>query len=1011
MGTIAQPTVLGTDLADGNYVKYDPTNIGVFIYQYRLQATNNAGSTIRKWEFASGTAAVTSYNPVWRPYTTNLLSINNFIDVGFANGARYNTGGGVSGQLPAITANNYYTFNVTKLAGVDNQMQLLETNFNPSLITAVTQSPTAAAVANNNMVAVTVTMATPPAVGENVFIRYTTNGFTSSTLLQCAFIGNKGMAYIPCQSAGTTLQYYVLSSNETFAGIMSDVTAYGAIGYDLATLNFNTNGGANYSYTVGAASTSTFWVGAVNTDWNNVANWGCQGIPTTSTNVIVNAGLANYPNLTTGSASANNITVATGASVTVASLGVFNLYGNITGNDNFDVSAGFLYLRSSAVALSGFGIKNKTVKDLIIGASCGLTSTVGDTVKLTNTLSFGTASNAFNCNGNLTLVSTATATASIVDITNNGTTPGNSIIGQANVERHIATARKWHFLSINTFGAAQTIQNSWMEGQPAGTIGISGRGTWVTDPSGMGNGFDATSFFASMKWPIGNNFTDITNPSTYNINSKDNYFLFVRGDRNAQGNNAIANSTTLRTKGELKYNIITPTVLPIPLAYYPLANPYASTIDLTKLNHVPVGASVTVAVWDPKLTSGYGLGAYQYLSSPNGTSDFTILLGGGSYGPSGSVVNKIESGQAFFIQGTGTVPRQLTFVETAKTAKQFDVFFTAGNPQYIKSTLSIIENNEITPMDALMVQYSQTANNQIDGADAAKLTNTAENCAINNQNTLLAIERRGLIQNNDTLQLNLTGLRLKKYRWSIDISNLDEPGRTAILWDRYLGTQQALLLNAVNQIDFEATNLTASTAPNRFYITFKQNVIPALSILLTAEKIQTAQIKANWVATNEAYVTSYKLEKGETMGAFSTIESRTATNNNGQVVLYSALDTSVTKKVQYYRVKANLANGTVILSNIVRITGEISEKFVKVYPNPVQNGSINLTLANQPTGVYNAQLIDAKGKLVYNSTINVGSNYHIESLAINSAIQAGIYSLVIKNKLGELAAVINIFIK
>ncbi|HNY03885.1 MAG TPA: T9SS type A sorting domain-containing protein, partial [Bacteroidales bacterium] len=47
-------------------------------------------------------------------------------------------------------------------------------------------------------------------------------------------------AVIPGQAAGTTVSYYVFSS--TLTGITAD--------YDLVTINFNNNSGANYSYTV-----------------------------------------------------------------------------------------------------------------------------------------------------------------------------------------------------------------------------------------------------------------------------------------------------------------------------------------------------------------------------------------------------------------------------------------------------------------------------------------------------------------------------------------------------------------------------------------------------------------------------------------------------------------------------------------------------------------------------------------------------------------------------------------
>ena len=87
-----------------------------------------------------------------------------------------------------------------------------------------------------------------------MFVRYSTNSFTSSNLVQAAFSGTSGVAQIPAQTAGATVAYYVFSSNKTSTQINSDNSTYStALGYDMATLRLNNNGGSNYSYAVNAA--------------------------------------------------------------------------------------------------------------------------------------------------------------------------------------------------------------------------------------------------------------------------------------------------------------------------------------------------------------------------------------------------------------------------------------------------------------------------------------------------------------------------------------------------------------------------------------------------------------------------------------------------------------------------------------------------------------------------------------------------------------------------------------
>src|SRR5690606_474648 len=109
----AQPGVLGSDLGNGNYLTYNLVSKGGF-KQHRLVATSGAASGARKWEFAGGTTSNINWATTWRPYSGGqTLSANAFIPTSYNNGAKFNSGGGAGGLLPAITAGRYYTFNVS----------------------------------------------------------------------------------------------------------------------------------------------------------------------------------------------------------------------------------------------------------------------------------------------------------------------------------------------------------------------------------------------------------------------------------------------------------------------------------------------------------------------------------------------------------------------------------------------------------------------------------------------------------------------------------------------------------------------------------------------------------------------------------------------------------------------------------------------------------------------------------------------------------------------------------
>lgn len=206
---MAQPTVLGTHLVNGSYTTYDLNTVGGF-KQYRLQATSSASSGARSWEFATGTASSTNYSTNWRPYTGGqTLSTNTYIPTSFNNGAKYNTSsGGSSGLLPAITSGNYYTFNVSNNSSADNTMQLLETSFSPATISTVSATTPSN---DKNSVLVTITTSSAPSSGEYVYVRYSTNSYSTSTIAQFYFSGTTGTAIIPRQTGGTSVSYYIYS--------------------------------------------------------------------------------------------------------------------------------------------------------------------------------------------------------------------------------------------------------------------------------------------------------------------------------------------------------------------------------------------------------------------------------------------------------------------------------------------------------------------------------------------------------------------------------------------------------------------------------------------------------------------------------------------------------------------------------------------------------------------------------------------------------------------------------
>lgn len=119
-------------------------------------------------------------------------------------------------------------------------------------VSTVSQLPIANNVTDENPVTVTANLSGVLATGQGVYLRYTTNAFTASTVVKMSGSGTVYTANIPAQTSGTVVSYYVFSSGDGTVGNPNGPFANGSDA-DFRTINWNSgsvNGGSNYTYTV-----------------------------------------------------------------------------------------------------------------------------------------------------------------------------------------------------------------------------------------------------------------------------------------------------------------------------------------------------------------------------------------------------------------------------------------------------------------------------------------------------------------------------------------------------------------------------------------------------------------------------------------------------------------------------------------------------------------------------------------------------------------------------------------
>jgi hypothetical protein len=761
-------------------------------------------------------------------------------------------------------------------------------------------------------------------------------------------------------------------------------------------------------------SPSVTWLGGFSANWNFAANW-C-GFPDSTTDVIIPGGTTYEPVLSSLTGATKSITIqsGSGASVTVNGTGILSIAGSITNSGTFDATAGTLRMCSTtgAQTLDGGAFISRLINNLIICNASGvsLIGTSGDTLNISGALSFGNVSTTFATNNNLTLVSSASATARVADITNNGAN-SNTISGNVIVERYIQSHRAWRLLTapINVSTTPQTINASWQEGQT--NTATTGSGHKYNAPGTVGYGTEITNTLATNPLTTGYDSAVTDNPSILylnaagtgwavppntngtNVNGQQGYMLFVRGDRSVIVTKPVYNPSTvtrLRVKGNLIQGTVlyTPTVSP---AWHVVGNPYASE---TKLDHIFTAYASTVGsaydVWDPMMTGLQGVGAF-FAVTHNSDGTYSAITHISPF-----VLGTLESSEAiaFYCLNTSS----LSFLETDKnTGSGVLVFRPADDPiaSFRTDLYSVASDGSTNLDDGTLTLYNSQYSNSVNWIeDAKKLGNAAENMSLKRNGQTIAIEKRQPIVATDTIFLSIANMKQQTYQFVLAADQINQAGLSARLEDQFLGSSTPVSLTDTTKINFNVTSDPASQGGSRFRVVFEissGNPLPVTYTSVKAWEQNTNTIQVQWNVANELNINYYEIERS-TDGVNFT-EAGTVKATGGASLQYNWLDAHAVTGVNYYRIVSIGANSTVRYSEVVKVNIGAGSPLITLYPNPINNGIINLQFTNMPAGNYSLRLLNIEGQQLMLQSVNVGSVSDTKKIALDKALSKGTYEL------------------
>jgi hypothetical protein len=787
-----------------------------------------------------------------------------------------------------------------------------------------------------------------------------------------------------------------LQINAASGDIVPDVNTVGAytINYSIAAAGGCASFSTSTKIYIGAPGT---WSGKANNDWANSANWICGVIPDSTIDASIPKQVSNFPSVITHYAEAKNLCIANGASLTVS--GTLKVSGAIANSGNLNVVNGTLNMNGSdAQSIAGSMFENKTIKNLVVSNTSGqglsIASTAGDTLKLTGTLSFGNSNSILNTGNNIALISNYDGTASVSVVGKN-----NAINGDAIVEKYINTGtasdqhgKSWQFLSVATSG--QTVKESWMENKNS----APGYGTMISGPAGIPAGFDIASAAPSLKYfnDSLNNWIGVTSANSP-ISNAQGYMVFVRGDRTVTNTTQAANPTVLRSKGML----FTGTQLPIkvkPGKFQSIGNPYASAIDFAAITKDTV-IDDAFYVYDPYLYGNYGVGGYQTLSSVN---NWKPVPGGTVAYPTTVLSSIIQSGQAFFVHSHGEEIGSVTLTEDCKSAtsrpghsNRMAARAMGENKQFLRA--SLITGTGLMA-DGNVVAFDKTYNDNVDGNDAIKITNSGENFAVKTDGKLLTIEAKSPLSSSDTIYYNMSNLTKTNYQIVFAPENLESSGLQAYLIDKFLNTETPVSLSDSTFINIAITSGAGATAADRFKVVFRQmKALPVTVTSITAVAKEGNNL-VQWSVANESGIKQYQVEKSKDANSFSQVAVINAANNG--TGNYAATDKNVISGANYYRVKIISVDGKETYTKVVKVVNEKQHPAISIYPNPITNEVIHLQLTNQPAGIYKIKLYNSVGQVLLSKSIA-----HVEGNSeetINCAnLPKGIYQLKVNEPDGN----------
>jgi hypothetical protein len=468
--------------------------------------------------------------------------------------------------------------------------------------------------------------------------------------------------------------------------------------------------------------------------------------------------------------------------------------------------------------------------------------------------------------------------------------------------------------------------------------------------------------------------------------------LFVRGDRGFTIGNQYtpAQNTTLQPRGKINMGTVSRSLVN---GRQVIGNPYPSAISLRNVSIGGMsGKDCIYYMWDPKMFVSF--------SQPG---KWVTFAGDGDYfdqtssSTSYSNIGRIESGQAFVVDAPAG--GQIEFQESDKLDEAGSLTGIANRPSEtqlgntsmkIRTDMLVNTNNGYQLTDGVLSLFASKWSSAVNENDAIKMGifGTRESLGLRRGSSILAIEKRAMPWDNDTIFLHSTRLNALNYRFVIDIKN-SLPIYQFWLHDKFLGTATVLAAESSNSIDFAVTVDPASQVADRFMITMRPAQVLPLRFGQFEALLQQGKGILRWNILTQEPIKQIIVEKSIDGTNFTPIANLTHISNQ------SWKDLQLHPGKNFYRIKCIAHSGEEFFSEVRMLEWQSGDSQIVLYPNPVSNNTIQFYFTNVEPGRYHAEVYSANGKLLHHDVMNIQNREARASISLEEKLPTGTYPVKI----------------